>query len=231
MNITEVRVKLVSDEGERLRAFCSLTFDGEFVIRDIKVIDGTNGPFVAMPSRKLADKCRKCGCKNHLRARFCNECGAKLNEQRAGRDAGGRVKLHADVAHPITPACREQVQNAVIAAYRAEVERAQQPGYQPTALEEETEEARYDGSEYDSLVAELRQSASRRAEPGEERSGTREPSRPQQVGEGEPEPHLARIEQWSDASEAVPTLVPGSTPKESPRAPSGEEDAFSAGLD
>src|SRR5512136_1743156 len=113
MNITEVRVKLVSDEGERLRAFCSVTFDGEFVIRDIKVIDGASGPFVAMPSRKLADKCRKCGSKNHLRAKFCNECGTRLNDQRAGRDAEGRVKLHADVAHPIKPSCREQVQNAV----------------------------------------------------------------------------------------------------------------------
>ncbi len=61
MNITEIRVKLVGGNAERLRAFCSMTLDGDFVIRDLKVIDGTNGPFVAMPSRKLTDRCPKCG--------------------------------------------------------------------------------------------------------------------------------------------------------------------------
>ncbi|MFQ5502538.1 MAG: septation protein SpoVG family protein [Phycisphaerae bacterium] len=131
MNITEVRVKMVSDGTERLRAFCSVTLDDAFVIRDLKVIDGADGPFVAMPSRKLSDRCSKCGNKNHLRARFCNECGGKLNENRAPRDAQGRVKLHADVAHPINAECREQIQAAVIEAFTEEVERVGLPDDQP----------------------------------------------------------------------------------------------------
>ena len=53
MEITEVRIKLMEEPGERLKAFCSITFDNCFVVRDLKIIDGSNGPFVAMPSRKL----------------------------------------------------------------------------------------------------------------------------------------------------------------------------------
>jgi stage V sporulation protein G len=67
--ITEVRIKLVAENNERLMAFCSLTLDNAFVIRDLKIIEGTKGLFVAMPSRKLTDRCGRCGCKNHLRAR------------------------------------------------------------------------------------------------------------------------------------------------------------------
>ena len=127
MNITEVRVKMVNDETERLRAFCSVTFDEAFVIRDLKVIDGSNGPFVAMPSRKLTDRCPRCASKNHLRARFCNDCGAKLNENRAPRDPEGRIKLQSDVAHPINAPCREQIQDAVIKAYTEELDLSSEP--------------------------------------------------------------------------------------------------------
>ena len=67
MDISEVRVKLVERPSERLRAFCSITLDGDFVIRDLKIIDGSNGAFVAMPSRKLADRCRNCGAKVNLK--------------------------------------------------------------------------------------------------------------------------------------------------------------------
>jgi stage V sporulation protein G len=129
VEITEVRIKLMEDNNERLQAFCSITFDDAFVIRDLKIIEGTKGSFVAMPSRKLTDRCGNCGCKNHLRARYCNQCGHKLDEDRATRDADGRVKLHADIAHPINSACREVVQAAVLRAYQEEKERAKQPGY------------------------------------------------------------------------------------------------------
>lgn len=129
MVITEVRIKLMEDNNERLQAFCSVTFDDAFVVRDLKIIEGTKGPFVAMPSRKLTDRCPGCGCKNHLRARFCNQCGGRLDEDRATRDANGRAKLHADIAHPINSACREVIQSAVIKSFQEEKERSKQPGY------------------------------------------------------------------------------------------------------
>lgn len=121
MEISEVRVKLVNNGDERLKAFCSMTIDDEFVIRDIKVIEGSNGLFVAMPSRKLTDHCDKCGGKNHLRAKFCSNCGAKLPESRANQDAKGRMKLHADIAHPINAECRKRIQETIISAFEEEI--------------------------------------------------------------------------------------------------------------
>jgi len=127
--ITEVRIKLVEENNERLLAFCSVTFNNDFVIRDLKIIEGTKGSFVAMPSRKLTDRCTHCGTKNHLRARYCNSCGGKLDEHRAMRDADGRAKLHADIAHPINSGCREVIQSAVLKEYDLEKQRSKQPGY------------------------------------------------------------------------------------------------------
>lgn len=129
MEITEVRIKLMDDPGERLQAFCSITFDDAFVVRDLKIIDGTNGSFVAMPSRKLTAHCAHCRYKNHLRAAYCNQCGSKLHEVRPAKDDEGRAKLYADIAHPINSACREMIQERVIREYALEKERAKLPGY------------------------------------------------------------------------------------------------------
>ena len=52
MNITDVRIRKVTDEG-KMKAIVSITFDDEFVVHDIKIIDGQNGLFIAMPSRKM----------------------------------------------------------------------------------------------------------------------------------------------------------------------------------
>jgi len=129
MEITEVRIKLMEDTDDRLQGFCSITFDDCFVVRDLKIIEGSNGPFVAMPSRKLTGHCPKCGSKNHLRAAFCNQCGARLKEDQAIKDQDGRAKLYADIAHPINSTCREMIQQRVISEYRTEQERAKDPDY------------------------------------------------------------------------------------------------------
>ena len=97
MRLTDVRVHLCGHAG-RLKAFCCLTFDDSFVIRDVKLIEGDSGLFLAMPARKLCDHCPRCNEKNHLRARFCNQCGAHLDEHRHGgangfADAGRRLRL------------------------------------------------------------------------------------------------------------------------------------------
>lgn len=136
MEITEVRVKLINNKDDRLKAFCSMTMDNEFVVRDIKVIEGTSGYFIAMPSRKMSDHCESCGGKNHLRAKFCNNCGASLPEERAKKDIKGRMKLHADIAHPINAECRQKIQGKVTAAFKEECEKAKQPGYKPVDFDE-----------------------------------------------------------------------------------------------
>lgn len=80
MNITDIRVKRVSTEG-KVRAIATITFDNAFVVRDIRVVEGQNGLFIAMPSRKTPD---------------------------------GEFR---DIAHPITPEAREQIQTAILHEY------------------------------------------------------------------------------------------------------------------
>ena len=131
MEITEVRIKLMEDSEDRLRAFCSITLDHCFVIRDLKIIEGVNGPFVAMPSRKMTARCGKCGNKIHMRSHYCNQCGARLRGPQDVREpeGSGANKLYADIAHPINQACRDLIQSSVIREYSIELERAKQPGY------------------------------------------------------------------------------------------------------
>ncbi len=136
MEISEVRVKMVSNKDDRLKAFCSITMDNEFVVRDIKVIEGANGYFVAMPSRKMSDHCGKCGGKNHLRAKYCNNCGTALKENRARKDFKGRMKLHADMAHPINSDCRKRIQGKVISAFKEDLEKSKQPDYKPVEMDD-----------------------------------------------------------------------------------------------
>jgi stage V sporulation protein G len=135
MEISEVRVKLVNNQDDRLKAFCSMTLDNEFVVRDIKIIEGSGGLFVAMPSRKMSDHCSRCGGKNHLRSKFCSSCGCKLPENRMKQDGQGRMKLHADIAHPINVVCRKKIQDRLVSAFNEEVEKSKQPGYVPVELD------------------------------------------------------------------------------------------------
>jgi stage V sporulation protein G len=115
MEITEVRIKLMEESEDRLRAFCSITIDHSFVVRDLKIIEGTNGPFVAMPSRKMSSRCGRCGNKNQLRSHYCNQCGTKLRASQETRETEGNSnKLYADIAHPINQSCRDLIQHSVI---------------------------------------------------------------------------------------------------------------------
>ena len=82
MQITDVRLRKVNSEN-RMKAVASVTFDNEFVIHDIKVIESQNGLFIAMPSRKTAN---------------------------------GEYK---DVAHPISPDFRSELQNKILEEYNA----------------------------------------------------------------------------------------------------------------
>ena len=82
MQITELRIRKVEDEG-KLRAYVTVTFDNCFVVHNVKIIEGQNGLFIAMPSRKTAN---------------------------------GEYK---DVAHPISPEFRSELQTKIIDEYNA----------------------------------------------------------------------------------------------------------------
>ena len=146
MEITEIRIKLVESSSDKLRAFCSITIDDCFVIRDLKIIDGTKGAFVAMPSRKLTTRCRRCSCKNQTRAKFCNECGSKIPQGGSSED-DSRAKLHADIAHPINSECRERLQSQVLEEFYAELEGSEEADAEADYEEDEGEEQYEEGEE------------------------------------------------------------------------------------
>jgi stage V sporulation protein G len=126
MIITEVRIKLADDGGNgngRLLAFASVTFDRCFVVKDVKLIDGADGLYAAMPTRLLMDRCPGCGSKNPLKSRYCGHCGLLLAPGRASiNPATGRLGLHAEVCHPIDAATRLAIEGAVVAAWREAVD-------------------------------------------------------------------------------------------------------------
>jgi stage V sporulation protein G len=136
LQITEIRIKIVPGTRDKLRGFASVTLADALVVRDIKIIEGGEGLFVAMPSRKLCDRCERCGGKNSIRARFCNDCGGRLAGDRAHLDERGRPRLYADIAHPINQSSRGAISDAILSAYAQEFEYSQQEGYVATEFKD-----------------------------------------------------------------------------------------------
>ncbi|OGX03086.1 MAG: hypothetical protein A3G87_09535 [Omnitrophica bacterium RIFCSPLOWO2_12_FULL_50_11] len=128
MKITEVRVFQKESDDKKLRAFATVTFDDCFVVRDIKIIEGSRGYFVAMPSRRVKEPCQRCRHRNVVHARYCNQCGAPLESRDQSKEhfeveqlqSRERQSEHRDIAHPITAEFRETIQKAVLNAYEKE---------------------------------------------------------------------------------------------------------------
>jgi stage V sporulation protein G len=123
MEITEVRVVLKDSPDKKLKAYATVTFDNAFVVRNIKVIEGTGGLFIAMPSRKIKQSCPKCNFKNEVRSKYCNQCGAQLpvvSRPLTPESTAATQLEHKDIAHPITQPFREQLQKKILEAYEQE---------------------------------------------------------------------------------------------------------------
>ena len=115
MEITETRISSVENPNSRLRAYASVTFDNVFVVRDIRIIEGKKGLFVAMPSRKLQKPCQQCGFKNPVTNKFCGSCGAGV--EAISEEDAAPSQQHRDLAHPISTEFREYLQKHVLEAY------------------------------------------------------------------------------------------------------------------
>ena len=136
MEITDTRIFLQPKADNKLKAYATITLDNCFVVRNVKVIEGTKGLFVAMPSERVKQPCPKCGFRNVVRSRFCNQCGGTLaqagyHEERIGDTPEERQAEHRDIAHPITMECREYIQKKVLEAYEAEKSRQGGSGQPP----------------------------------------------------------------------------------------------------
>jgi stage V sporulation protein G len=123
MEITEVKIFLKDSPDKKLKAYATVTFDNAFVVRNIKVIEGSNGLFIAMPSRKVKQPCPKCNFKNEARSKYCNQCASPLpvTSYPAAQEASAAAQSeHKDIAHPITQSFREYLQKRILDAYEQE---------------------------------------------------------------------------------------------------------------
>ena len=124
MEISEVRIFLKDSPDKKLKAYATVTFDNAFVVRNIKVIEGGGGLFIAMPSRKLKTACPKCGFRNEAKSKYCNQCAAQLpavsRPVGAEHEANGAQSEHRDIAHPITQTFRDYLQKKVLEAFESE---------------------------------------------------------------------------------------------------------------
>lgn len=112
MEITEVRI--MNMKNDKLRAFASVTFDGCFVVHDIKIINAPKGLLVCMPSKRPQVECPECGQKISAGSAFCPLCGERVPLAIGTYDAR---KDRKDIAHPINEAFRKTVSQAVLSAF------------------------------------------------------------------------------------------------------------------
>ena len=116
MEITHVEIVLPWSAPPNFLAYCSVELDGCLVVHGLRLIGGGAGRFVAMPSKKMTDRCPGCAAQNAFDARYCDQCGRERPDRPAEGD-GPKGKGYRDIAHPITSAFREQLNAAVCKAY------------------------------------------------------------------------------------------------------------------
>ena len=90
------------------------------MVRNIKVIEGNSGLFVAMPARKLKQFCPRCGRKVDVGGRYCSYCGVQLPPPPKDLAKDNKQGTHQDLAHPINQEFRDYLQSKILDAYYRE---------------------------------------------------------------------------------------------------------------
>ncbi len=116
MQITEVKIQLKDNADKRLRAYAVVTFDDVFVVRNVKIIEGKQGLFIAMPSRRVRVSCPYCKARNDVTNKYCGQCGKQLPPQPEKTPEQIQAE-HKDMAHPIKQEFRQYMQKEILAAY------------------------------------------------------------------------------------------------------------------
>lgn len=141
MEITEVKIQLKDAVNKKLKAYATVTFDNQFVVRFVKVIQGNQGLFIAMPARKVKIFCPRCGKKTEVRSKFCNWCGIQLPPPPRDYDRTSPQQQHQDIAHPINQQFREYLQTKVLDAYHHELNKVPPPETESRVQEEKPQES------------------------------------------------------------------------------------------
>jgi stage V sporulation protein G len=149
MEITEVRISLREHEGRRLKSYATVTFDNSFVVRNIKIIEGNNGLFVAMPARKVKQFCPRCGKKVEMGSKYCSNCGAQIPPPK--ESVQNRQSIHQDLAHPINQQFRDYLQSKVLDAYHDKKKMASQEEEAPQQQPDEQRQVQEESKDEESI--------------------------------------------------------------------------------
>lgn len=137
MKVTEIRVFPKEGADKKLKAYATVTFDGCFVVRNIKVINGNTALFIAMPSKKARHPCPRCRAKNEAGMKYCGQCSAALPLKPSVDPAEDAKNEHRDLAHPVTQEFRDYLQGEVLKAYHAETEKIASGLARPSSYEDD----------------------------------------------------------------------------------------------
>lgn len=112
MNITDSKFTFPPQKNNGpVLAYVDFIIDHALLIHDARIIQGPNRVFLAMPSIRKQRHCPACNGKNPLNAKFCSDCGIPQNPQPA------RHENHRDIIHPVLPALRTQLEQALVLAF------------------------------------------------------------------------------------------------------------------
>ena len=132
MNVTAVNVHL--ENHSTLRAYCEVELDGEFVLKQVKIVEKNGRFIVGMPSKQRSTPCTGCHTPSSILYEFCPACGKSQGPQEPRIEqirkhsniaAGDIVSFYSDLFHPINAECRGKIERAVLAAYRLVKEEAE----------------------------------------------------------------------------------------------------------
>lgn len=119
MNITEIRVQLAKGTASGLVASCSVTFDDELVVHEVKIIETFNHRLVvSMPAKSVMIKCEDCWYRNPFAQRYCGGCGKKRPYTPIPSDE----RRYFNMAHPINSDFRYDLEEAILEAYHIAID-------------------------------------------------------------------------------------------------------------
>ncbi len=123
MEVTDVRIKILPRKKDKVKAVATITFDNCFVVRNVKLVEGNNGLFVAMPAEEVKRACPQCNSRIPSNSRFCPRCGAHL-----GDTPPNYRNTTRDLAHPINQEMREYITQKIISAYQEKLTQGETTG-------------------------------------------------------------------------------------------------------
>lgn len=116
MKITKIRLTMLPQGSEPVCAYCTVSFDDQLAVHDLRIIRNESRLFVAMPNRKRTRPCQKCQTSNTVLSRFCSHCGVAL--PRTPQDPSGSSRPHVDIAHPLTAEFRSEIEREILECYQ-----------------------------------------------------------------------------------------------------------------